>query len=278
MLVAVVLASALLHAAWNALLRRHPDPRSAGVAVVAIAAITALIVAACAFAWTRAEPFPSARGLVASVVAGLFEAAYFASLARGLVAGPLGPVYTISRGGAVLLVWPLSIAIFGERAGLLGAAGSALLLVGLGAAGMERRVPRVAALWGVATAACIAGYHLVYKVALDAGAAPPAVFAVAVTVAAPAQALANRITPRAAARAWREAPGTTTAAGVLCTISFVVFLVALRGGGAGAVLTLRNTSVVFALVFASFLGERASPRQILGAALVVAGAVLVGLG
>jgi drug/metabolite transporter (DMT)-like permease len=143
---------------------------------------------------------------------------------------------------------------------------------------MERRVPRVAALWGVATAACIAGYHLVYKVALDAGAAPAAVFAVAVTVAAPAQALVNRVTPRVAAKAWRLAPGTTTAAGVLCTISFVVFLIALRGGGAGAVLTLRNTSVVFALVFASFLGERASPRQMIGAALVVAGAVLVGLG
>jgi len=276
-LVAVVLVSALLHAAWNALLRRHPDPRAAGVAVVAIAAMVAVVVAAVAGITTGAAPFPGGRGLAASALAGLFEAAYFASLARGLSAGALGPVYTISRGGAVLLVWPISIAVFDEHAGWLGALGSALLLAGLAAAGMERRVARTAVLWALSTAACIAGYHLIYKVALGAGAAPAAVFAVAVLVAAPAQALANRVAPAAALAALRTAPVATAAAGVLCTASFVVFLFALRSGGAGAVLTLRNTSVVFALGFARLLGEPATPRQIAGAALVAAGAVLVGL-
>jgi drug/metabolite transporter (DMT)-like permease len=42
--------------------------------------------------------------------------------------------------------------------------------------------------------------------------------------------------------------------------------------GAGAVATLRNTSVVFAVLFSWILGERPPLKQWLGAALVAAGA------
>src|SRR5262245_6806097 len=109
-MILAVLVSALLHAAWNALLRSHPDRRAGGVAVVAVAAAVA---AAAAIAWTR-DPFPG--GLLPTCIAGVFEAGYMVSLQRGFAAGGLGPVYTISRGGSLAIVWPLSVAMLGEGA------------------------------------------------------------------------------------------------------------------------------------------------------------------
>ena len=66
-------------------------------------------------------------------------------------------------------------------------------------------------------------------------------------------------------------------AGVVCAVSFLLFLGALHESGAGRVLTLRNTSVVFAHGFAWLLGEAPARVQIVGGAFVVAGAVLLGM-
>jgi drug/metabolite transporter (DMT)-like permease len=66
------------------------------------------------------------------------------------------------------------------------------------------------------------------------------------------------------------------ATGTLCTLSFALLLTALARGGAGAVLTLRNTSIAFALVLAVLQGERPGRRQSFGAVLVMAGAMLLG--
>ncbi|MCB9561637.1 MAG: permease [Kofleriaceae bacterium] len=278
MLVLVVLASALLHAGWNALLRRHPVKDAAGVAVVAIAAAVAMGVAAIEAVVRARAPFAGGAAVAWTVAAGLCEAGYFAALVRALAAGPLGSVYTISRGGAVVLVWPLSVALLGEPVHALGVAGSAVLLVGLASSGMARAVPRAAITWAIVTAGFIAGYHLAYKAALAAGAAPAAVFAVALAVALPIFAGASRVGPRRAMVAVRAAPRSTVLAGVVCATSFLVFLVALRAGGAAMVLTLRNTSVVFALGFGAMLGEAPGRRQIAGAVLVAIGAALMGLG
>jgi drug/metabolite transporter (DMT)-like permease len=53
-------------------------------------------------------------------------------------------------------------------------------------------------------------------------------------------------------------------------------LTALARTGAGAVLTLRNTSIAFALVLSALQGERLGLRQLVGVGLVMAGAVLLG--
>jgi uncharacterized membrane protein len=63
---------------------------------------------------------------------------------------------------------------------------------------------------------------------------------------------------------------------MLSAASFLAFLGALTHGGAGLVLTLRNTSVVFAQAMAWMIGERPGRRQVLGAILVAGGAVLLG--
>jgi len=107
MIVALVLFSAFLHAAWNALLKREADKDRTLVAAVAIGAVFSIAIAAVRALATGVPPFAGAASFGFSVLAGVFEQIYFLTLARALDRGPLGPVYTLSRGGAVVVVYPL---------------------------------------------------------------------------------------------------------------------------------------------------------------------------
>lgn len=281
MTVALVLVSAFLHASWNALLRLEQDKDRALVAAVGAGSVLALAVAG--VRWGLGDtPFATAEALGWTILAGVLEVAYFTSLARALQRGPLGPVYTISRGGAVLLVWPLSIALFGELVTVTSIAGSAILLAGLAlsSAGLPRvagRTARGGALaWAVACAAAIAGYHLAYKASLGAGGSPSAVFAVSLVAAT----AINLVRLRAEGRRIVAAITRTRAPrvclmGLLCGGSFLILMEALAAGGAGFVLTLRNTSVLFAVGLAWAIGDTPRRAQIAGAALVAAGATLM---
>jgi hypothetical protein len=134
MIVALVLLSAFLHALWNALLRLEADKDRALMAVV-VAALFAAEVAG--VRWELgAAPFASLVGVGFTLLAGMMEASYFATLAKAMALGRLGVVYTISRGGAVLAVWPLSIALFSEAATLPALAGSAVVVGGLALSGL----------------------------------------------------------------------------------------------------------------------------------------------
>jgi multidrug transporter EmrE-like cation transporter len=123
----LVLASAALHAAWNAVLKRHPSPRLAGALILIIASLAAAVPAAMA----PEVAFPSRAAVLWTLAAGLGEAAYFVTLARALDAAPLGVAYTITRGGSIVLVWPLSVLFFHERAGAWAAVGVLAVLAGL---------------------------------------------------------------------------------------------------------------------------------------------------
>src|SRR4051812_11591036 len=134
-IIALILLSAFLHAMWNALLRLERDKDRTLALAVAGATLFAMVVAAVRGA-NGAVLFASWRGVGFTLAAGVLEASYFVTLARAMQIGKLGVVYTISRGGAVLAVWPLSIALFGEIATLPAIAGSVLVLAGLALSGL----------------------------------------------------------------------------------------------------------------------------------------------
>ena len=274
MTVALVLSSAFLHAAWNALLRTEPDKDRALVAAVGVAALLAMAVAA--VRWSFGElPFATTTALVWALAAGLLEWTYFVSLARALDKGPLGPVYTVSRGGAIVLVYPISIALFDERLTMLAAAGSAVVFAGLALSGARTGDTRTthgpALAWAIVCAVAIAGYHLAYKAALGAGGNPSAVFAAALVVAT----ALNMIRTRGVGAVMRARLPRVLVMGLLCGGSFLILLEALARGGAGFVLTLRNTSVLFATVLAVVIGEPPRRAQVAGAILVAGGAILI---
>jgi drug/metabolite transporter (DMT)-like permease len=268
---ALVLTSAFLHAAWNALVKRTRDPSAAVHAVVATAGVLTAIAAAIEWQWRGTGVTLDALGLAA--LAGVLEAGYFHALGRALSIAPLGPVYTVSRGGAAVLVWPLSMLLLGERLTTAGAIGSALIIAGLAAAGLSTAISRRAVIAAGSCAAFIAGYNLTYKHALNTGSSPLLVFAVSMVVATALGALLGGVRYRTSfVDSVRAQPWSTLGAGAVCATAFVLFMFGLAEGGAAYVFTLRNTSVLWATALGMLLGERPSRASLLGVALVFAGA------
>ena len=269
---ALLIASALLHASWNAMLKRERAPE----AVVPWVLLVALAVAVTAALNFPGAGLPTAAAAGWAVGAGLCEGLYFVTLAAALARASYGAVYAVARGGALLVVWPAATLLLGEPVTAASAAGAALVCGGVFLVAWAGRAAGGGAGLALAglCAAAIAGYHLCYDRALAGGGAPAPIFATALGVAWPLVWFTGRLrggtaplTPRSALR-W-------TVAGVVCTGSFLLFLAGLASTGAGAALTLRNSSVVFAQVIAMLMGERPPRRQLAGAGLVVLGAALV---
>ncbi|MEO7732103.1 MAG: DMT family transporter [Kofleriaceae bacterium] len=284
MIIALVLLSALLHATWNALLRLERDKDRMLILAIVVATLFATAVAT--VRWRLgAVPFATLGGLGFTIVAGVFEAMYFGALARAMERGKLGLVYTISRGGAVIVVWPLSIALFAELATPSALAGSVVVLGGLALCGIgagsqrsggEQR--RSAIAWAVACAGSIAGYHLAYKAALLSGSNPSATFAVSLGLSAVINVVRlGGSGRRTLVEVVRSRAVRVMVMGVVCGGSFLILMEALARGGSGYVLTLRNTSVLFAAGFALTIGERPRRSELVGAVFVAGGAVLMSL-
>lgn len=282
----LVLASAFVHAAWNAILKRCRHPEHAVLAGSAVSASFAVLVAL---------PFGFSIGdghaYLWCLVAGLLEAAYFQTLGRALARGTLGLVYTVSRGGSLLVVWPVSVLLLGEALTVSRAAGTLLVLAGLAATGFAaparspesknpppRAASRATSAFALAalTGLFIGGYNLAYKKALSGGVAAPTANAISLGLAGGINLVAiGAARRRAAFTALREQPVAIGVAGFLGATGFLLFLAALAWVGAGLVVTLRNTSILFAQVFGFFLGERPPRLALLGTVAVVAGAVLL---
>ncbi len=271
---ALVLVSAALHALWNALIKRERDVRAATLAVLTVAVTLSATAALLQRSW-----FPSTAALACALASGVCEAGYFATLSRSLEAAPLGRYYPIARGGALLIVWPVSVIWLGERAASSSLVGAVLVTVGLFAIGLAHgqgsgRDWRKNGL-GWALAIFIASYNLLYKEAMALGSKPATLFTMSMSIA-----LALNVTALADQRkniiaVLSRSPAAMIAAAVLCCLSFRIFLFCLTRGGAGAMVTLRNSSVLFAQGFSWWLGERPGAVQIGGAIAIAAGAILL---
>ena len=261
----LVLCSACLHAAWNVLFKRARDPEAATLAILAVSAL----VTGAMVPWLPGPAFPDRGALLWGLCAGLGEGCYFLTLGRALRAAPLGWSYAWMRGLGMLLVWPVSLLCMGEHLRARSALSVGVVCLGLLVMGLvaERGRGLGSVAWSAGTGVFIAGYTLCYKAALGHGAQPAALYCLAMLVALLFR--AGRRPDPAARVQW----GLVLAAGAVCTASFLSYLWALSLGGAGTMATLRNTSIVFAVLFSRATGERPTARQWLGAALVTAGAL-----
>jgi len=178
--VLLILGSAFLHSLWNAILKKEKDVPLASGGVIVIAGT--LATAAALFA--PAPAFAHQSGLAWAAAAGICEAGYFATLSTALLRAPLGLAYSVARGGAIIAVWPVSIAFLDEPVTAGSLVGAGLVTVGVLASGAEGRRQTVGRglIWAGFCAAFIAGYHLCYKCALEQGAEPSALFSVSFLV------------------------------------------------------------------------------------------------
>ncbi len=167
----LIAGAAILHVAWNVLLKTAGDPLRA--AAIGMTSAAAIIVPGAVIGWLLIgrPPIPG-EAVVLGTVSGVLEAAYFAFLAAAYRRGDLSVVYPIARGTAPLLAVAIGIGILGEQLGPAGLAGVGALLVGLlalqrpwrflRAAGRADRDPAVA--FALATGVMIAAYSAVDRV------------------------------------------------------------------------------------------------------------------
>jgi drug/metabolite transporter (DMT)-like permease len=257
---ALALAAAFLHAAWNVLLRGSDDVASRTVAVLCLSVLLFAPVAAATWS-VRAAAVPYIAASAA------LEGAYFALLIAAYRRRELSVVYPVARGGAPVLVLLGTAVVLGRH--VTGAEVAGVLLVALGVVlvrGIRRGAEGIAI--GLAIAAFIASYTLVDKEGLRHAAPIPYLELVLIPCAL-------------AALAWKpralrsELSWSTLGAALGSFGAYVLFLFALRLTAAPGVAAVRETSVVIAaLLAAAFLQERVTLLRLAGAA-VVAGGVAV---
>ena len=127
---ALIAGAAILHVAWNVLLKTAGDPLRA--AAIGLTSGAAIIVPGALIGWFLiGRPHIPGEAFLVGTVSGVLEAAYFAFLAAAYRRGDLSVVYPIARGTAPLLAVAIGIGILGEQLGPAGLAGVAALLVGL---------------------------------------------------------------------------------------------------------------------------------------------------
>lgn len=304
--VAMVLVAAVMHVAWNVLLKTAGDPlRTAAVGVVVA---TGVVVPLAAVGWWIAgrPPIPPEVVVVAGL-SGLVETIYFVLLSGAYRRSELSVVYPVARGTAPLLAVVVGVAVLGERPGPTAVAGVAALLAGililqrpwrlLG--GRASAAERAAAGFAYATGACIAGYTVLDRVGV--GLVAPWLYAALIW---PAMAVGLWTWIGLADRGGRRRvrPGRSTEAmpsgtpgpeagpavdiraaaigGLLTLAAYGLVLVALSVAPVSVVAPLRESAVVLAAGWGALrLGEATgtpdAARRLAAAALVLAGIVLL---
>jgi len=289
----LVIVAAVLHAAWNVLLKTSGDPLRTAVRLQAIG--TAVLVPLAVVAWfLNGRPPIEPAGLALALGSGVLEAAYFLCLSAAYARGDLSLVYPIARGTAPLLAIGIGVLVLGETLGLPASIGVGCLVAGillvarpwraLQAAGRQHRG---AIGFALATGASIAAYSAVDRVGVRLVApwlygAALAIFATAILAAVVVVGRRTGVlsTPEPNGRptsAWRD--GT---AGVLSLTAYLLILFAYSLAPLAAVAPLRESGIVIAAAWgATRLGESSGRREamtrIAAAALVVLGAVLLGV-
>jgi len=269
----LVLAAALLHASWNALVKAGGDPfvRLAVVnAVGGLCAVPLLFLAAL--------PAPASWPyLFGSVVV---HHAYYLALGYGYRFGDLSHVYPIARGIAPPLVAFAAWAFAGESVRPLGLL--AILVISGGIVSLaftdDGRLVAIRPLaLGLTTGITIAGYTLFDGLGGRAAGDVLAYIAwLFVIDAVPFSVIVafryrRRLGPALAA-CWRPA----AFGGVLSVIAYGLVIWAMSLTPLAAVSALRETSVIIAaLIGTRLLREPFGTRRVLAAGLVAAGVVLL---
>ncbi len=126
----LLVAAAILHAGWNILLKTASDPlRTAGRGML-VGAIVLLPVGAVGWLAVGRPAIPTEAWLLA-IGSGVLEAIYFGLLSGAYSRGDLSLVYPIARGTAPVIAVFVGIVFLGERLGVQGTIGVALLLAGI---------------------------------------------------------------------------------------------------------------------------------------------------
>jgi len=273
---AVVLAGALLHAAWNVIVKSGDDKLLDVVRVQTAAAV---------IAWPLVPfmplPLPAAWPCLAASV--MIHCAYFSLVAAAYRSGDLSLAYPVMRGSAPLLTAVIAYLFLGEQPGAVAWAGIAGMSVGiwllaLDARRKSRHQLRSLAI-GLVNALTIVAYTVIdgAGVRLAGSAWSYAVWVFALNAVPLIVMLCVLRGPRVLpqlAPTW----SASTLGGALTFGSYTATLWAMTLAPIALVAALRESSVIFALAFAACaLRERFGPARWTASLCVAAGAAALKL-
>lgn len=272
----VVLAGALLHAAWNAMLKaaddKHLDTTATNLArgIVAAAVLPFL-------------PAPARESWPWILASAAVHVAYFQLLAEAYRHGDMSFTYPVMRGGGPVVAALASLLLFGERLEATQAVALVLICAGIlgfvSAPGRERAALRRPLTFALANAAVIGAYTLIDAQGVRASGAALSYVLWFFVVNGFVQGGYGVVKRGRAALAYASAHWMRALAGALCSMgAYGSALWAMTLAPVALVAGLRETSVVFgALLGAIFLGERFTRRRVLATATVLAGLVVLRL-
>lgn len=273
---AAVLASAVLHAAWNAMLKSSPDKDLENVSLAVGRGLLALVA-------VFFLPVPHAASwpwIAASVVVHI---AYFWALAAAYRWGDLSFTYPVMRGGAPVIVALAGVFAFGELLPPAEALGAGLICAGiLGFAIVRSADPaaqRKALGFALLNAVVIATYTLIDARGVRLSGAPVAYamwffLANSLVQSSIGFAVRGRAVLPHLARHWPR----VMAGGAFTLGAYGTALWAMAHAPVALVAALRETSVIFAaLIGALFLGEHFTRQRVLATLAVLAGVVALRL-
>lgn len=278
----LVLGAAVLHAAWNFAAKRV---RRGGAAFVwsYYTAASILLLPALVIALITSDVHPHWNWLVAALVTAVLHIGYGIVLQRGYDVGDLSVVYPVARGTGPLLSVAFAVLLLGERPGVLGLVGAALIIAGvLGISGGRRQQSarggvKAGIVYGVATGALIAAYTLWDAFSVTDLAVPPLIYFGAASILQ-SLLLAPQVLskPEPLRLLWKENWREILVVGLLSPIAYLMVLYAMRLAPVSLVAPAREVSIVLSGLAAWLvLGEADARRRLIGSAVVLAGIVAI---
>ena len=270
-----VLGAALLHAAWNAVIKVGLSKQTSMFLLSIGHALIGIVVAAI-------NPLPAPEAWPWILGSGLIHMAYQLFLAYAYEQGDLSRVYPLARGAAPMVVLVVSILFLSdplrgwEFAGIL-VLGTGILLMarGIFTNGESRRLLPYA----LGSAAATAGYTLADGLGARVSGQPVAyvgwlMICSALFYTPAVVALKGRAVMRADARAW----GLGMVAAAASFAAYAIAVWAMTVAPIALVSALRETSILFAVLLGwLFFRDRMDRTKVAAAILIVGGAALTRL-
>jgi uncharacterized membrane protein len=282
---AIVLASAFLHAGWNYLLKT--SERKIVFIWWFLLASMALYAPPFLYYYRKIEIPPA--GWLCIVATGLIHGVYFWCIGGAYQRGDLSLVYPLARGSGPLFVPVLAVLLLQEEIAPLGMMGIALIIGGIYSVHLRSFTPSAflepflalrggASLWALFTGLAIAAYSLVDKVGVGLVYPPVYIYLLLVItwlVITPWVLIRER---QWLASEWRQHRGSIFAVGFLSGFTYLMILFALQMSKVSYVAAVREVSIVLSAYFGIvWLGERHGRQKLIGAVLITAGVVAIGL-
>ncbi len=269
-----VMLAAILHAAWNALVKGGADKQLAMIAVV----IGHLPLACVALVFVP-PPNPESYAFLVSGVA--LHACYQLFLLRSYQAGDLTQVYPIARGVAPLIVAFVSITVLGEQLSTQEIWAIFMIAAGILSLGIVRRHDGSrnlhAAMLAVITGCFIAAYSLVDGMGARLSGSPIGYFAwlaIGNAIIIILFALATR--PALLREIPQKARAPFLIGGSASFIAYALVVWAFTQAPIALVTAMRETSIIFALIIGVFfLKERLDLAKVAAAFITLTGSVIL---